>query len=366
MNLNFITSINKKILKELVNSQDAIVEKNTFDLSPMAEFKQMSMDVFQSIINKGIMPREKEKSDSIALIDFEGFKYKFYKYADSQEISIIKYPDINVSILDSKFYEFVEDDHLKFESYLKEIMSLIPRQHFYKNDYSYAELHKYGIANNYVHRGVFLYTSDDHLNLCKKFYNCFNKDEKLTVDWLLKNKFVLNDVVSNRHIPELKSMFDNWYNFLIQNKATISKPYCFNDLDNKAYIKSNEKYKLMVQSSQNTIYAYVKENETGRIRVWNSALISNSSIKSILPYHISEKHTYLEAAVSILNPYSYECYPFSLDELDGYNKTPEYYLDNFNSDLNIIFDSFLGYNNRSLHPSNICEDFEILNYINKL
>lgn len=352
-----IESINEKILQAIVNSNDQNVKiiKNSFP--PVDEgLSEAFFDDPKNFSNPDMVEKLKAmlssmKDGSQAIVFIDDVRYHFNKRPMGTDISLSRYKKPDFTGLNEKYYQKITD-YKTFVKYFEEVASQIEQKHFLKfKEDDYDEFWKFSIASVSVMYGIYYYISNDYINLCEKYSYALNESDLELIERLKKNQFVETE---GEEISELDVMFKAWFKFLSKKKA--NKEFVFNDHDNYAFVTSNEKYELMTQRSQNTYYVYVREKETNRYKIWNAALIDNE------PY-FEKDNTYFDSITDTLNPYGYAVYPCNLDHIFGYTKSPLYYLDNFDSEENIIFDTAKGYNSRSKHPANLMSDFSLLHSV---
>jgi hypothetical protein len=96
---------------------------------------------------------------------------------------------------------------------------------------------------------------------------------------------------------------------------------------------------MIVQESQNTIFAYVFNKENSQIKVWNCAQISSGN----MDYEMNHYETYLDLMKEMGNPYSYYNFPIEMKGI-SYPKSANYYMDHFDDESEfLVFDSFKGF-----------------------
>jgi hypothetical protein len=183
---------------------------------------------------------------------------------------------------------------------------------------------------------VSIYLSDQALMVLEKLKSLFTPEEKATIESLITTKFAIH---TQRFDDALIQFFVKWIPKLRDGSYTEDKQLEFNDLDNHAYCVNNEKCLMIVQESQNTIFAYVFNKENSQIKVWNCAQISSGN----LDYEMNHYETYLDLMKEMGNPYSYHNFPIEMKGI-SYPKSANYYMDNFEDESEfLVFDSFKGF-----------------------
>lgn len=359
--------IKMNLLQHLITTpyKNVKVKKNTFpilssdshkleDINFCTKILKKNKELFQKLIGEVAVVMQ-NGGEAVFIID--KVKYVFLQRPKTVEILIYKYDTTDFSKIDDKYNQLITNDKKIFKKNYMELVSQFSRKKFYEHKKSSYFEYAFLIAGSSVNPFI----SEEFLALCNQFHDALSKSN---IDEI--NNYNLNSYLepySKEYNKELFSMFGNWYKFLEKKKSTIKKEFSFNDSDNFAYIDSNENYELMMQRSQGTVYAYVREKATGRIKVWNSTYILKSKDSNDFDYFISNKDTYLSAIISTMQPYSYDRYYYNLDHLDSYLKSPEYYLNNFNDENNIIYDSEKGYSIKSQHSFNAMSDFALLDSV---
>jgi len=292
-----------------------------------------------------------------ATFQIDGYTYIFSRHPNNTNLTVTQYKKVDLKNLHSDYQERVSLDPAAFEKMFLRITADVPRDAFVNNKKKKGSVESIILAADTTE-----FCSSAFLDLCEQFPEAFSENQ-------------LDEIKSFRHVDfcdrslkghnkYLNTMFKNWTAFLLKNSATVTQPFVFNDSDNSAYLEETDDYMMMVQKSQNTVYAYIMEKSTSRIKVWNSCAIYPAA-ECDLDYYSENKNTYFEAVASVLQPYSYDVYYANLDHLASYIKTPAYYLNNFESAFEIIYDTQQGYDVHSLHSQNLMSDFVLLNDILK-
>jgi hypothetical protein len=202
-------------------------------------------------------------------------------------------------------------------------------------------------------QSVSIYLSDEALSVMGNLKSLFTPEEQATIDSLVITKFAIH---TQRFDDELIQFFVKWIPKLRDGGYTEEKQLEFNDLDNHAYCVNNEKRLMIVQESQNTIFAYVFNKENSQIKVWNCAQISSGN----LDYEMNHYETYLDLMKEMGNPYSYYNFPIEMKGV-SYPKSANYYMDNFEDESEfLVFDSFKGFRVNTYYSDCMATDVPLL------
>jgi hypothetical protein len=292
-----------------------------------------------------------------ATIKIDGYTYVFHRYPNKTGIIVTRHKKIDAKKLNPDYQALVTIDPAKFEKMFLRIAADIPRDSFLMDKKKDASFKAVILSDD-----VAEFCDPAFLDLCEQFPEAFTSNQLNEIAQFRQCEF--DNFHATAYNRDLNRMFKNWFPFLVAKNATVDKPFVFNDSDNYAYFEENDIYQLMVQKSQNTIYVYIREKSTKRIKVWNSCAVFPSS-ECDLDSYSKEKYTYLDAVTNVMKPYSYDIYYANLDHLDSYLKTPSYYFNNFNIEFGIIYDTARGYKINSAHAQNAMSDFTLLNDILK-
>lgn len=258
----------------------------------------------------------------------------------------------NEKSIDKKYLNNVSKNVEEAKAIVKEMAKVIPFYDIADTQYEWSSSSYMTVifsASSYSPE-LTVFT-DRFVSLVEGFKDIFTEEE---ISFLKKSEFL------NTHKAEknLNPMFNLWVKYLKKGKYTSENHYEFNDCDNEAFVDENEKYILMSQKSQNTLFAYIKEKETGRIKVFNYA--SKGSFTEYDEKTFKEAKNYLDLFKKINNHYSYEHYSFDL-ESDLYPRFFDYYMSNFETKNNLVYDSDYGFNLKSHYVKTLEEDFELFN-----
>ena len=200
---------------------------------------------------------------------------------------------------------------------------------------------------------VSIYLSDQALMVLEKFKSLFTPEEQATIDSLVITKFAIH---TQRFDDALIQFFVKWIPKLRDGSYTEDNQLEFNDLDNHAYCVNNAKCLMIVQESQNTIFAYVFNKENSQIKVWNCAQISSSN----LDYEMNHYETYLDLMKEMGNPYSYYNFPIEMKGI-SYPKSANYFMENFEDESEfLVFDSFKGFRVNTYYSDSMATDVPLL------
>jgi hypothetical protein len=187
-------------------------------------------------------------------------------------------------------------------------------------------------------QSVSIYLSEEALNIIGKLKSLFTPEEQAFIDSIMTTKFAIH---TEHFESEMMQFFINWIPKLKDGKYTEDNKMEFNDLDNHAYCVNNEKFLMIVQESQNTIFAYVFNKANSQIKVWSCASISKSDYNC--EYEMSKYETYFDLMKSLADPYSYYCFPVEMKG-SSYPKSANYYMDHFDDESDsLVFDSLKGF-----------------------
>lgn len=338
------------------------VQKNTFKViseEAMSIYRdEVDDNALFSSNNEHVISYMREQLASIkaggqATIKIDGCTYVFNRYPNSVGISVTRYKKIDVSNLNADYTNPITHDPVVFEKMFLRIAADIPRDSFVLNKSKTDSFKSIILSDDQAE-----YCDPAFLDLCEQFPEAFPVSQLEEIRDFRKHEF--NNLHVKEYNKDLNAMFKNWSDFLVAVSATVDTPYVFNDLDNNAYLDENNSYKMMVQKSQNTVYVYILEKSTNRIKVWNSCKVY-PACEFDFDYYVNAKKSYFEAVSDIMNPYSYDVYYANLDHLDSYIKTPSYYLNHFDIDFGLIYDTDRGYRINSAHAQNLMSDFTLLN-----
>lgn len=187
-------------------------------------------------------------------------------------------------------------------------------------------------------QSVSIYLSDEALNVIGKLKSLFTPEEQVFIDSIITTKFAIH---SEHFESEMLQFFIKWIPKLKDGKYTEDNKMEFNDLDNHAYCVNNEKFLMIVQESQNTIFAYVFNKANSQIKVWSCASISKSDYNC--EYEMSKYENYFDLMKYMGDPYSYYCFPVEMKG-SSYPKSANYYMDHFDDESDsLVFDSLKGF-----------------------
>lgn len=311
----------------------------------MNKFKEETANCETFVINENDTHR---KFDSF---NFTLNKVNYYFERDASFNIHIKVKPKENSI-DKKYLDNVSENIEDAKNVLKEMAQVIPFYDIADTQYEWSSSSYMTVifsASSYS-PALTVFT-DRFISLVDNFKEVFTEEE---ISFLNKTEYH-NTEKAQRN---LNPMFNRWVKFLKKGKYTSENPYEFNDMDNEAFVEENEKYILMSQQSQNTLFAYIKEKETGRIKVFNYA--SKGEFTEHDEKTFKEAKNYLALFKKINNHYSCEHYNFDL-ESHLYPRFFEYYFNNFETKNNLVYDSNYGFNLKSHYIKTLEEDFDLFN-----
>lgn len=161
------------------------------------------------------------------------------------------------------------------------------------------------------------------------------------------------------------AQFDNFFDTLKFHKHTVDNQFFFNDVDNFVhYITSkDEVIKGIVSRSQNHMFLFAKDTDTGIIKIWNTMKI-NDPIKLEMFYEVENSVfdgvRYMSSMLFSKHGQKYY-YPCEF-EAPYYRKKPETLIDDFDSDdttSQLIYSSDNGfYSEQNLKFDPCISDFD--------
>lgn len=334
---------------------------------------EMTMELMRAIIDKTATPEQLELMEQITLqslnkindvhnslvFNLAGSRYHVKQEYDQYTVySKYKAPDF--SGLPDEFKESVVDDVDVIHEKFVKLTSLYPAQDFMKfknkDRYSSNEFSEYCIVRLSSAYPV-AYASKDFFELCDHFPEAFTAEQLAFIETNRVESFQAYEKAQQ----SLEAMFKEWKKLLKKKKATPAKHFAFNDMDNFAFLDETETHLLMSQRSQNTLYAYVFEKATGRYKVWTAAHEVNAEPDDFYYSEmVDDCENYLEMVQYYIGrDYGPKSYPVMIAH-DGYIKSAQYYLNNFNSDDGLVYDSLRGCNLHSPDCGNLLGDFDLL------
>lgn len=367
-----LESISEKLFDNIFNNEKIKKTKLVKDALPIIEEKKKNSEKSEAIskamddffIHRDMDRLKAEIANNQFFFDeekdihkkFDSFDFRLNKrvYSFKRDvylnISIKIKPDDKV--IDKKYSSKVSENIDEAKNIILEMAQKIPFYDIADTKYdSSSSSYMTTIFSSSSYSPQLTVVTDRFIELVEHFKELFTQEELYVV-----KKYQYRN--TQKAIKNLNKMFERWIKFLKKGKYTSEKPYEFNDLDNEAFVEENDTFILMSQKSQNTLFAYIKEKETGRIKVFNYAM------KKEFNHHeekkFKETDNYLALFKSINNHYSYESYSFDL-ESKLYPRFLEYYMNNFETTNNMVYDSKYGFNLKSHYIKTLEEDFELFN-----
>lgn len=359
-----IDTISLNILHKLLtgNLEGVVVKSNTFDTFSL-ENPTMDDAFMQKLFNepgfsdnfRASLLKKEQKQE--AVIEIDGTDFVFKRAAVYGPISIYRIPKADFSNIASKFNEPITDDVNILSERFKELASTYSSELFYRDSRG-DDLSKFTIVGYGMSMPETYFVSEHFIDLCVKVAIEMSQESFKTLNTLIENPMVKIPEINQ----DLTSVFDSWSKLLIAEKATANKPFIYNDHDNFAYYASNDVCEMMSQRSQNVVYVYVREKASGIIKVFNSVAVATAylDMADMIEDWISDGLSHIEVMQYIMDSYGAPIYPTDLDNINTYLKSPEYHMNNFDNDDNIIYDSVRGYNTQSKHIGNMISDLDIL------
>jgi hypothetical protein len=302
----------------------------------MEEYRKMT-DAEQTAIFAKIEQDAKGKNKE-GKIEFtlDGERYELRHNTQDNRIYLSHYKTEPVFEIQDILKNKVSKDIDIFKKDLTKISELCDLNQFVTTRVDRLDPFYNNIIASRTFQSVSIYLSDETLKVMVKLKSLFTPEEQATIELLVTTKFAIH---TQRFDDELIKFFVKWIPKLRDGSYTEAKQLEFNDLDNHAYCVNNEKRLMIVQESQNTIFAYVFNKENSQIKVWNCAQIFSGN----LDYEMNHYETYLELMKEMGNPYSYYNFPIEMKGV-SYPKSANYYMDNFEDESEfLVFDSFKGF-----------------------
>lgn len=205
-------------------------------------------------------------------------------------------------------------------------------------------------------QSVSIYLSNEALKVFEKLKPLFTPEEQVAIESRITTKFAIH---TQRFADEMIEFFMNWIPKLQEGQYTEAKPMVFNDLDNHAYCVNNAQFVMIVQESQNTIFAYVFNKETLQIKVWTCADVTNNDCE----YEMNRYATYQDVMKEMGNPYSYYNFPTEMLGV-SYPKSAQYFLNHFEDESEfLVFDSNKGFRVNTFYSDCMATDVPLLNRV---
>lgn len=336
---------------QVLNKLDA---NANFDIGcTMEEYRKMT-DAEQTAIFAKIEQDAKGKNKE-GKIEFmlDGEHYELRHNTQENRIFLSHYKNETVFEVQDILKNNVSKDLDTFKKDLTKISEVCDLKQFVKPEVDRLDPFYNNIIASRTFQSVSIYLSDETLKVMVKLKSLFTLEEQSAIESLVTTKFAIH---TQRFSDDLLQFFIKWIPKLKDGGYTEDKQLEFNDLDNHAYCVNNEKYLMIVQESQNTIFAYVFNKENSQIKVWNCAQIVSGN----MDYEMNHYETYLDLMKEMGNPYSYYNFPIEMKGA-SYPKSANYYLNNFEDESEfLVFDSNKGFRVNTYFSDSMATDVPLL------
>jgi len=358
---DIIFKLSKILFSQEVEQFIQVIDKseanNKFDLGcTMEEFRKYTSEEQDNLIEK--IKQNMQNNNNESKIEFNLANERYELRIDTQinSIYLAHYKeDEHVEmkeILNQKVSKNVES----FKKDLDQISEEYAVKQFYKGYNRDSKEFYNNIIASRTNQTVSAYISDQALIVFDKLKSLFNDDEKKAIEKFCETKFAKQ---SSGFDSELSKFFLEWTIKLKKGSYTENNKFEFNDSDNDAYYVNNKKYHMIVQKSQNTIFAYIIDCETSQIKIWNCANIESGNVE----YEMNNYDTYFDLMKEIGNPYSYYSFPFELKGMT-YPKSANYYMEHFNDESEfLVFDTNKGFRINTYFSDSMATDVPLLNSV---
>lgn len=300
------------------------------------EYRKMT-DAEQTTIFSKIEEQTKGKNREGKLeFTLEGERYELRHNTQENRIFLSHYKTEPVFEVQDILKNKVSKDLDTFKQDIAKISEICNLKQFVKPEVDRLDPFYNNIIASRTFQSVSIYMSDETLNVLIKLKSLFTPEEQVAIDSIVSTKFAIH---TKRFDDKLIEFFIKWIPKLKDGRHTENNQLEFNDLDNHAYCVNNDKFLMIVQESQNTIFAYVFNKENSQIKVWNCAQISSGN----MDYEMNHYETYLDLMKEMGNPYSYYNFPIEMKGVT-YPKSANYYMDHFDDESEyLVFDSLKGF-----------------------
>lgn len=326
-----------------------ITDKPLHDFGIHGDYKRFCLETDEA----------RKASKDYPLNDFDEFnviinneEYSFYLNA-KDNIYIKKTPSLKVSDLDIKYQAKPSGTPEEIKQTIIDMAQFIKFSEIADTTYTTSsDTYLTSILSTDLKDGIAHY-NENFIKLCSFFNQIINESE---INFL-KEKHFVKTYISDNH---LNCMFERWIKFLKRKKHTRKKEFEFNDLDNYAFFEENEKCIAMSQKNQNTLFVYIKDKETNRIKVFRYADQIEKNIDYIIN-EIMKSDNYLHGFKEFNSSYSFENYCWDIKS-PLYPRFFEHYFENYETEGEyLIFDSDKGFNLNQHYIFSLNEDFKLLN-----
>lgn len=319
----------------------------------MEEYRQMT-DAEQNAVFAKIEQDTKGKNKE-GKIEFtlNGERYELRHNTQDNSIFLSHYKTAPVFEVQDILNKNVSKDIDTFKKDLMEISEVCDLKQFVAPRVDRLDPFYNNIIASRTFQSVSIYLSNEALAVMVNLKSLFTPEEQATIDSLVITKFAIH---TQRFDDELIQFFVKWIPKLRDGGYTEDKQLEFNDLDNHAYCVNNEKRLMIVQESQNTIFAYVFNKENSQIKVWNCAQISSGD----MDYEMNHYETYLDLMKEMGDPYSYYNFPIEMKGV-SYPKSANYFMEHFEDESEfLVFDSFKGFRVNTYYSDSMATDVPLL------
>lgn len=319
----------------------------------MEEYRKMT-DAEQSAVFAKIEKdtRGKNKEGKIEFT-LDGERYELRHNTQDNSIFLSHFKTEQVFEVQDILNRKVSKDLDTFKQELAQISEVCELNQFVKPRVDRLDSFYNNIIASRTYQSVSIYLSDECLKVMGKLKSLFTPEEQALIESLTLTKFAIH---TQRFDDALMQFFIRWIPKLQDGKYTESNQLEFNDMDNHAYCVNNPKSLMIVQESQNTIFAYVFNKENSQIKVWNCAHISSGNLE----YERNHYETYLDLMNEMGNPYTYYDFPIEMKGV-SYPKSASYYMDHFDDESQcLVFDSFKGFRVNSYFSDCMATDVPLL------
>lgn len=304
----------------------------------MEEFRKMTHEDQIAIISKIEEQTKGKNREGKIEFTLDGERYELRHNTQENSIYLSHYKTEPVFEVNDLLNNKVSKDLDTFKNDLTKISEVCELNQFLTPRHDRLDAFYNNIIASRTFRSVSIYLSEEALNIIGKLKSLFTPEEQAFIDSIITTKFAIH---TEHFESEMIQFFIKWIPKLKDGKYTEDNKMEFNDLDNHAYCVNNEKFLMIVQESQNTIFAYVFNKANSQIKVWSCAWISKSDYNC--EYEMSKYETYFDLMKYIGDPYSYYCFPVEMKG-SSYPKSANYYMDHFDDEGDsMVFDSLKGF-----------------------
>lgn len=319
----------------------------------MEEYSKMSDAEKNAVFDKIEQDTKGKNKEGILEFTLDGERYELRHNTQDNRIYLSHYKTDPIFEVQDILKKNVSKDLDTFKKDLTEISEICDLKQFVKPEFDRLDPFYNNIIASRTFQSVSIYMSDEALSVIFNLKSLFTPEEQVTIESLMKTKFAIHTEYFDADILQF---FIKWIPKLRDGSYTEDNKLEFNDLDNHAYCVNNEKYLMIVQESQNTIFAYVFNKNNSQIKVWNCSLISSGNME----YEMNHYETYLDLMKEIGNPYSYYNFPIEMKGT-SYPKSANYYMEHFDDESGfLVFDSLKGFRVNTYLSDSMATDVPLL------